>query len=123
MILTIIAYPSYTQYVMSARRVEGQTALLDLANRLEQFFEQHQSYESASINTNTKTDVLDSAETIGHFYQLSISYQSDTTYELKASAIGPQASDSCQELYFNSRGIKSAKMANGVLSKANFCWS
>ncbi|WP_067522858.1 type IV pilin protein [Endozoicomonas ascidiicola] len=43
-ILTSIALPSYQQYLQNGRRSEGQTALLDIAGRQEQFFLENHRY-------------------------------------------------------------------------------
>lgn len=120
-ILTSIAYPSYTEYLIKTRRCDGQSALLDLANRLEQYFSEHQTYQSASIASHKTTDVLSSSESAGHWYHLSITHQSDEDYSIKATPFGPQASDTCQALSFNSQGIKSATAANE--DNTIQCWS
>lgn len=43
-ILAAIAYPSYASYVTSARRLEGQTALLDIMQKQERYYSQHNTY-------------------------------------------------------------------------------
>lgn len=122
-ILTSISYPSYIQYLTKSRRCDGQSALLDLASRLERYYSEHNSYQAASIATNKATDVLSSADSAGHWYRLSISHQSEKDYSIKATPRGAQASDTCQTLRFNSQGIKSADGIEAEdLTNPMQCW-
>jgi type IV pilus assembly protein PilE len=47
-ILAAIAYPSYTRYVVEARRTDGQAGLIQMASRLEKFYTQCSSYNNAN---------------------------------------------------------------------------
>lgn len=50
-ILAALVYPSYTQQVVKARRIEAQLALLDIMQRQEQYRALHHSYLAFSIET------------------------------------------------------------------------
>lgn len=43
-ILSAIAYPSYSEYVLRGRRAEGRTALTDLMQQQEKYFTQNNTY-------------------------------------------------------------------------------
>jgi type IV pilus assembly protein PilE len=43
-ILSAIAYPSYTEYVLRGRRAEARTALMDLMQQQERYFTQNNTY-------------------------------------------------------------------------------
>lgn len=45
MILTLLVYPSYQGYVIKARRLEGQVALLTAMQQQERYFTQHNRYK------------------------------------------------------------------------------
>lgn len=102
-IIAGIAMPSYREHVRKGNRSDGQAALLNMASTMETYFYTNKTY-SASL-----TDIgYNSASSDGH-YTLSIS--SATTacpitscYELKATAVGGQASDG--DLTINSFGQK-----------------
>jgi type IV pilus assembly protein PilE len=50
-ILAALVYPSYTQQMVKARRIEAQLALLDIMQRQEQYRALHHSYLAFSIGT------------------------------------------------------------------------
>ena len=50
-ILVTIAYPGYRDYITRAHRSDGQTALFDLARRMEHYFSKHNTYQRATIGT------------------------------------------------------------------------
>lgn len=90
-LLASFAYPSYQQFVIKSRRIDGQTALLKLATQMEIYYSQHHSYLGATIGSGKITDVADSNQSPDHCYQLSIKEQSENTYTLEARALGKQA--------------------------------
>ena len=47
-LLAAIAYPSYASYMTSSRRIEGQTALLDIMQKQERYYSQHNTYVAFS---------------------------------------------------------------------------
>lgn len=57
-ILAAVAYPSYTEHVKKSARAEAITALVDAANKQEQFFVDNHDYTSvlANLGLNTTTE-------------------------------------------------------------------
>ena len=123
-ILITLAYPTYLDYITRARRVDGKTALIDLANRMEQFYAMHHSYQSATLATGKNTDVHNTNLSPEGWYTLSIVSQTATTYELKATAQKAQAFDKiiCQELTLNHLGIKGTHPDIGSNAELSACW-
>ncbi|MCX7117579.1 MAG: type IV pilin protein [Legionellales bacterium] len=125
-ILSLISYPSYQQFLIRAHRNEGHIALLDLANRMEWHYTQHQSYQTATIAQHQPTDVLCVDQSTNGWYTLSITESSNTGYTLKATPRGAQAigDKQCQSLTHNSQGVRG--IANGPmgvpLGNAADCW-
>ncbi|MCH9756751.1 MAG: type IV pilin protein [Gammaproteobacteria bacterium] len=105
-LLTTLAYPSYTQHLIRARRIDGQSALLDLATRLEQYHFRANTYQTATLGTGKKTDILSDAISPGGHYQLHIKNATQTTYTVEATPTGAQAKadKQCQTLTLNSIG-------------------
>ena len=125
-ILITLAYPNYLDYITRARRADGQTALIDLANHMEQYYAEHLSYQSATLATGKNTDVRSSNLSSEGWYALSIASQTATTYELKAKAQKAQSFDdtACQELTLNSLGVKSTPTTKNQVNadSATHCW-
>ena len=107
-IILSFAYPSYQTYLIRAHRLEGQMALLDLANHMEQYFAQYGTYAEASVGTHSERDVLSTALTSQGYYTLVIQNATDTHFEIQAIPQGTQAQGDkqCQTLQFNDQGIQ-----------------
>jgi type IV pilus assembly protein PilE len=113
-IVAAIAYPSYLSYMTKTRRSDGQTALLDLANRMERYFSMNNTYAGATLNNLGIGN--NSAE---GFYRLNINNLSGTTYTLEAIPQGAQASDTeCGTLTLDQLGQKGESGTGTVTS----CW-
>ena len=119
-ILGAIAYPSFQQRIVSGRRADGSTALLNLANRMEQYYAANNTYATATIAAGvTATDVLTSNASQQGFYTLSITQQNATTYTILATRAGAQTADTqCGNLQLTSAGVKTVTGAFGVAR----CW-
>ncbi|MCH9689586.1 MAG: prepilin-type N-terminal cleavage/methylation domain-containing protein [Gammaproteobacteria bacterium] len=90
-LLTTFAYPNYTRYLVHARHIDAQSALLDLATRLEQYHCRAHTYQTATLGTGQSTDVLSQNISPGGHYQLHITKATASYYALEAIPIGPQA--------------------------------
>lgn len=106
-ILATLAYPGYHHYIIRAHRSDGQTALLDLANRMEQYYDKHHTYETATIASGATTDVLSKDISEGGWYKLTFIELTISSYSLQAIPLGTQMADqSCPMLTLNSSGEK-----------------
>lgn len=118
-ILTSLAYPSYQDYLTRTRRTEGQSALLDLANRMEAYYAENETYATHSNSQDRMT-------TQNHYYQLAIVDATQTTYTLIATPLGTQALNDkqCQSLTFNHIGKRDITNgpAGAPTGVAEQCW-
>ncbi|WP_278043911.1 type IV pilin protein [Legionella nagasakiensis] len=125
-ILASIAYPTYQDYVTRARRSDGQSALLDLASRMERYYSEHHTYQTATIGTGNATDVLSSNTSPEGWYSLSISSATGSTYTLQAIPVSTQATldTLCQTLTLNQLGVKGITTgpAGTPTGNAAQCW-
>lgn len=115
-ILVAVAYPSYTKQVQRTKRAECAGGLVQLANAMERYFSQNNSYTGATpLNTLTidKCPIDDGAKT----YDLTIPVLTATTYTLRATPVGGQANDACGYLELDNAGRKSAQ--TGTIAT---CW-
>ena len=107
-ILALIAIPSYRDYIVRARRSDGQSALLDLASRMERYYSERNTYQSATIGTGGTNDVLNRTTSLENWYTLSITNAAANTYTLQATPTGTQGTydTRCQSLTLNNLGAK-----------------
>ena len=85
-ILAAIAYPTYMDYVYRSRRSDGQNALLNLANYMEHFFTENNTYTGATLTSGGVTGSLGVTNTSPEgYYTVSISSNTGTAYTLTAT--------------------------------------
>ena len=121
-IILSFAYPSYQTYLIRAHRLEGQMALLDLANHMEQYFAQYGTYAEATIGTHSERDVLSTALTSQGYYTLAIQNATETHFEIQAIPQRTQAlgDTQCQTLQFNDQGMQD--IASGPAGSPTGSW-
>ena len=107
-ILAAIAYPTYMDYVYRSRRSDGQNALLNLANYMEHFFTENNTYTGATLTSGGVTGSLGVTNTSREgYYTVSISSNTGTAYTLTATPTGSQAGDTaCPSLTVTNTGLK-----------------
>lgn len=114
-IITMFTYPNYKNHIIKIRRLDGMSALYDLANRLENYYLINKSYEKASIATGLTTDVLSSNCSPDKWYKLDIITANKTEFIIQATAINNQAHDMlCQSFTLDNSGVKK--------SSPELCW-
>lgn len=89
-ILTSIAFPTFTKQIESTRRTEAKTALLDFAAKFEDYYSSNYSYTGAdtfySLNSNPETE--------NGYYEISAAITNDGDgFTLTATAQGTQSND------------------------------
>ncbi|MFC3908441.1 type IV pilin protein [Legionella dresdenensis] len=106
-ILIAIAYPSYLEYITRARRSDGQSALLDLAGRMERYYSEHNTYVGATMGTGGASDIVASNLSPEGWYQLAITATA-AGYTLEARPRNQQSENDtrCQTLTLNNLGVK-----------------
>ena len=86
-VLTAVAVPSYSRYVMRSQRSEAKAALLALATAQEKFYLQCNTYATAvgaANNCGTRT-VAFTATTERGYYDLSITAATATDFTVRAA--------------------------------------
>jgi type IV pilus assembly protein PilE len=121
-ILSAIAYPSYTEYVLRGRRAEARTALMDLMQQQERYFTQNGTYLQP-LDASFKTFSGDSAA--NGYYTLKAE-ECASPKDLKlcvALTATPKVAGSdptVGELTYDSTGLKSC--INGSDTTKSKCW-
>lgn len=96
LILSMLAYPSYTAQITKARRSEGQVALLESMQHQERYYAQHNTYLPFSAAGEERQDT-DGGEK--GFRWWSGSTASGSAYELSARVCADQPATRCIELH------------------------
>jgi len=110
-ILSVIAYPSYLQWVLKSHRSDALATLSQDQAILERCYAQNFSYMAAcaSLPAFPQTTPL-------QYYTITLTNLSATTYTLTATAIGMQARDTaCATMSVNQANTQTATSAS--------CWT
>jgi len=94
-ILASIAIPSYSDYVDSSRRADGQAALLSLGQAMQRYYTEQTTYVGASLGSGS-SDIFPDAAPLDRgdkYYKLSIESQTSSAFVVKATATGKHAGD------------------------------
>lgn len=117
-ILAAVAYPSYTQYTVKARRAAVESFMLELASRQEQYLLDARRYadSNATLGVSTPTEVAS-------YYTVAVSAdnaQTPPTHLVTATPRGSQLSQDtkCGTLTYSQAGVK-GKSGTGSVAD---CW-
>ncbi len=120
-ILMAVALPAYQESIQKGRRSDAMSALMDAANRQEQYFLDYRTYTADMEDLGFGDDPMESEE--GHYTVDAAACGGGslaTCYELTATpvATSPQADDlRCTSFTLTSAGVKTA-----TGTAANQCW-
>ena len=116
-IIAAIAVPNYSEYIKRASRAEAAAALLDAANKQEQYFVDNRAYSTSfsDLGIQSKTEN-------GHF-ELTINVVNSNEFTITAKPIaGAVKGDAdCTSLTINDVGLKGATGSKGN-TDINYCW-
>ncbi|MFK5949107.1 MAG: type IV pilin protein [Methylococcales bacterium] len=113
-ILASIAYPSYQDSVTKSRRRDATGALVGLANAMERYYTENNTYTGAAGTVGTPADtgaprifsIKSPIDGSDKYYDLKIQAANANTYTLRATPFGSQVSDSCGNLELTQTGAK-----------------
>ena len=119
-IIAAIAIPSYTKYITSSRRADGQVALLEAAQRMERFFTNNNTYVGATIGDGANDLIFETSER--EYYELSFSppdngvNPSARAFKIRATAQNEQLKDTdCEYMEIDHLGRKTSHPSDS-------CW-
>ena len=120
-LLGAVALPSYQATVRKGRRAEARAALVTAAQLMERYATEHAAsgYSTATISSVTGPTVVTKPTTDNGYYQLSLTNLAATTFTLRATPQGAQASDSCATFTLDERGVRDV---SGTTLTAADCW-
>ena len=118
-ILVSLAVPAYQEYVAQGRRPEAQQYLLQVANRLEQYYADNKAYTDDMTKLGLDADPY---TTPSGYYKIDASLTSGGGYVVTATAQGSQATmdKSCKVFKVDDSGKKTA--SDGSQDTTSECW-
>lgn len=121
-ILAAIAYPSYTRYVLRAKRADAKQQLLQAAQWNERYLTANGKYPLGSVGLPSGLKQLPSSGSAS--YNIGYVSRSETSYTLQAVPQGASAADECGTLTVNHRGVKlAAGRTSSADSLVQLCWT
>lgn len=116
-----IAIPSYQAYVMKARRADARGALTNAAQMLERYATENAAagYSTATLSNTAGPTVVHPSTSENSHYNLSFTAQTVSAYTLKATPVGPQASDPCGSFTLTQTGKRNVTGGSLTWEK---CW-
>lgn len=131
-ILTAVALPQYSSYVMKSRRVDAKNALLDLASRQERHLAVNNAYTSDASRLGYGTGATFPVTVAAggtNYYTLSVptvtagSATALPTFVATATPANSQQRDTrCYTFRINSLGVKSNVDSGGAALTDPSCW-
>lgn len=117
-ILAAIAFPSYQDYIMRARRTDGKGVLLSTQQNVERAYTDMNSYASAVgfIGASGVTSPEG-------YYQVTVASSTVSTYTLNSAPQGAQASDKCGTFVITETSDKTiTALPSGSTLTKDDCW-
>jgi len=116
-ILAAIAMPSYQEHVRSGKRAQAKADLSEMAQYLERYYTENNSYLVPTSTNPPALPVQRSPRETTATKNYTISYsgtETASTFRLQAVPTGPMATDRCGTLTLNQAGAKGATSSD--------CW-
>ena len=107
-ILAAIAYPSYTQYVIRAKRADAQAIMMENVQFLERYFTTHGSYADADL-PKPQSPASGAAD-----YNMTTPTLSATAYVIQATPTGTFSDPVCETLTISQTGQRTPSLSD--------CW-
>lgn len=107
-ILTAIAYPSYTHYIVKTRRSAAKACLSEYANYMERYYTTNLGYDkdsAAKANVLPALDCASNAQT-GNYYGYDFGKPTSSAYTLTATPTPAQPDSECSALGIDQKGSR-----------------
>lgn len=118
-IVLTFAANSYRGYILEARRAEGMGELLQLADRLERWYSDRQTYAGAAVGDGSDPSHIYPASSENNLYAFTINSADAVTYSISSAPTSTksQDDDDCGTFTITSLGAKS--VSGSTTAK---CW-
>jgi type IV pilus assembly protein PilE len=122
-VLARIAIPAYMESVNKTKRAQAQAGVLSLAQAMERFFTQNNTYTGAANSSNVPLIFPAAIPTAGAtFYTLTVVIPTGgASYTISATPTGTMATDRCGTFTYTSDGVQGLTGQTSGLVVAD-CW-
>ena len=126
-ILATIAYPSYTSYVIKAKRSDAKAALLQVQLAEEKYRANCLQYATAigtamSCVTGGNHTLIGSTTSPDSYYTIAITAGTATTYTVTAAPLPPFTDATCGIFAVNQAGKTTSSSVQTTPAKVTECW-
>jgi type IV pilus assembly protein PilE len=98
-VIAAIAYPSFIDQIKKARRSDAKQALMDVAAKLEVFYQDNKGYPTAASMVNLGFAAATFTSLEGHYTIGFNGVPTATAYSIQAVPLGPQVADTACATY------------------------
>jgi type IV pilus assembly protein PilE len=131
-LLSMIAFPSYQEYLAKARRADVRSVLLEAGQWMERHYTENMKYDSNTAGTAVAdlfpSTLKQSPREGTSAYTIAVSAAAARTYTLTATRRpgGPMAADKCGDFLITNTGVKGnvnyTSAFSSAESAASTCW-
>lgn len=131
-LLSLIAYPSYQEYVARGRRAEMRTILLEATQWMERHYSENFTYTQNTAGTAIAdlfalTNFTKSPRSTGGAYAIAISAVTARTFTITATRGNAMTNDPCGNFFITNTGVKgnvnySTSKYSSVEAAVAACW-
>jgi type IV pilus assembly protein PilE len=118
-VLSAIAIPGYTAYVLKSHRSSAVTGVLELASRQARYYTTHNRYTTSLITLGYASDPMPLDSATSRYFDLSVQEADVDSFIIRAVPYGKQTSDVCGTFSYDDLG---AMKANGATTLVKECW-
>lgn len=118
-ILSAIAIPSYSAYVLKAHRSSAITAVLDLAARQARYYTTNNKYATSMTALGYSADPMPIDNAGSRYFDLSVAAATKDGFTVQAVPYGKQTKDVCGTFKYNDLGVKSLSVGADFVKE---CW-
>jgi type IV pilus assembly protein PilE len=121
-ILSAIAYPSYSHYVIKTRRTAAKACLSEFSNFMERYYTTNLRYDQSSDTTPVPivepTLDCEGTQQTGNYYSYNFGTPTASAYTVSAIPTAAQVDPECGTLTLDQGGTRTASGTAGVAG----CW-
>lgn len=122
-IISAIAYPSYTEFVLKSGRSVAKAELNDAAQVIQRCFTMTNTYQPAAGTCAAVDRIASSYTTPDGYYTITFASRNANSYEVTATPVSGsrQARDGkCTKFSLTNTGVKAA--TGSVANPSTYCW-
>lgn len=118
-VLSAIAIPSYSSYVLKSHRSVAVTAILDLAAKEARYYTISNNYTNSLTALGYASDPMPINNSSARYFDLSVTLPATGGFVISATPYGKQANDVCGTFKYDDLGQRTLSVGATLVSE---CW-